>query len=70
MYHYFFSFQGFLRMWVDLFPANRDLPPPIDISPRKAVEHTLRIVIYNTTKVELVDTSLHGDEMTDIYVKG
>ncbi len=58
-------------MWVDLFPADVSLPPPVNISCRKPVDHILRIVIYNTMKVKLVETSVTtGEDMTDIYVKG
>ncbi len=59
-------------MWVDIFPADIDLPPQVNISPRKAKQYTLRIVIYDTKNVELVETSSGGtgEDMTDIYVKG
>ena len=68
---FFFTCQGYLRMWVDIFPSNKPLPPIVDISPRKPLEHSLRIVIYNTKNVILVNKSLAtSEDMTDIYVKG
>ncbi|XP_031705495.1 fer-1-like protein 4 [Anarrhichthys ocellatus] len=63
--------QGYLHMWVDMFPTDTPAPPPVDIKPRLAEQYELRVIIWNTDDVFLDDVNpFTGDPSSDIYMKG
>ena len=64
--------QGKVELWVDMFPMDMPKPGlPVDVSPRKPSSYELRVIIWNTDEVVLVDDAFFtGDKMSDIYVKG
>ncbi|KAM8868286.1 fer-1-like protein 4 [Synchiropus picturatus] len=63
--------QGYLHMWVDMFPTDIPAPPPVDIKPRLPIQYELRVIIWNTDDVILDDVNpFTGDPTSDIYVKG
>lgn len=65
--------QGRIEMWVDLYPIGYGAPsppPPVNIKPRTPKKYELRAIIWNTADVLLEETSITGERMSDIYVKG
>ncbi|XP_060106581.1 fer-1-like protein 5 [Heteronotia binoei] len=63
--------QGKIQMWIDVFPEGLGEPgPAFDITPRKPKLYVLRCIIWNTMDVDLEDTNIFGDRMSDIFVKG
>ncbi|XP_031785250.1 otoferlin isoform X4 [Nasonia vitripennis] len=64
--------QGRLEMWIDMFGID-ELPtkPAVDISPQEPEDYELRVTVWNTEDVPLVDSQfLTGEKCSDIYVKG
>ncbi|VDL89995.1 unnamed protein product [Schistocephalus solidus] len=63
--------QGRLELWVDIFPKSLGDPGPcFNITPRRPNEYVLRVIVWNTYDVILDETSITGERMSDIYVKG
>ncbi|XP_069773690.1 myoferlin-like isoform X3 [Narcine bancroftii] len=63
--------QGKIQMWIDIFPKNLGPPgPPFNITPRAPTRYVLRCIVWNTNDVVLQETSVMGEKMSDIYVKG
>lgn len=59
-------------MWIDIFPASDvPAPPPVDISLKPPVTYELRVIIWNTAEVMLLeDDFFTGTKKSDILVKG
>nr|XP_039273403.1 myoferlin-like isoform X2 [Styela clava] len=63
--------QGRVQLWVDMFPKQYGEPDdPLDITPRKPSEYFIRVIVWNCREIPMMDTSMFGEKMTDIYVKG
>ena len=63
--------QGYLEMFVDIFPkADGPLPQELDTAVRQPEDMVLRIIIWNTKDVQLLDNPIYQDDpSSDIYVK-
>lgn len=59
-------------MWIDMFPIDEmPVKPPVDITPLEPQDYELRVTVWNTEDVPLVDSQfLTGEKCSDIYVKG
>ncbi|XP_066527462.1 fer-1-like protein 4 [Hoplias malabaricus] len=63
--------QGYVHMWIDMFPVDVPPPPPVNIKPRLPISYELRVIIWNTDDVVLDDVNpFTGEPSSDIYVKG
>lgn len=64
--------QGKLELWIDMFQSNELPPKPaVNISPPVPEEYEIRVIVWNTEDVPLVDSQfLTGEKCSDIYVKG
>ncbi|CAF4514045.1 unnamed protein product [Rotaria socialis] len=63
--------QGRLELFIDIFPKSQGAPgPTFTITPRKPKPYILRCIVWNTSDVILEETSITGEKMSDIYVKG
>lgn len=64
--------QGRLEMWIDMFQVGEvPLKPPVDISPPVPEEYEIRVIVWNTEDIPLVDSQfITGEKCSDIYVKG
>lgn len=66
------NYKGKLELWVDMFRIDELPPKPlVDITPQVPEDYELRVIIWNTEDVPLVDNQFLTDEKcSDIYVKG
>ncbi|XP_076375559.1 otoferlin [Megalopta genalis] len=64
--------QGKLELWIDMFQFGElPLKPASDIRPLIPQEYEIRIIVWNTEDVPLVDSQfLTGEKCSDVYVKG
>ena len=62
--------KGKIQLWIELYDANLNIPPPIDIMPLPPQLYELRVIIYNVSNVVLNEKNIFGTAMSDIYLKG
>lgn len=63
--------QGVLEMWVDMFATDYGwVPSPVNIELRKPVDYELRVIVWNTADVELMDDAYFtGKKLTYSRIK-
>eukprot|EP00388_Colpodella_angusta_P018700 GDKJ01046645.1.p1 GENE.GDKJ01046645.1~~GDKJ01046645.1.p1 ORF type:complete len:533 (+),score=17.12 GDKJ01046645.1:3-1601(+) len=61
--------QGRIELWIDMFSAKSSIPKPIDITPLPPIPLELRVIVWSVRDCVLQDVSIHGEAMTDIYVR-
>uniref|UniRef100_H2ZHS9 C2 domain-containing protein n=1 Tax=Ciona savignyi TaxID=51511 RepID=H2ZHS9_CIOSA len=70
-YQSIFYQSGRLQLWVDMFPKSYGDPGlPYNIEPRKPSKYFLRMIVWNCSEIPMMDVSVLGDKMSDIYFKG
>ncbi|GLH09812.1 Otoferlin-like protein [Gryllus bimaculatus] len=63
--------RGKVQLWVDLLQPSDNLPPPVDITPRKPRTYELRCIVWNVEDIILTEYDIFtGDTVSDIYIKG
>lgn len=69
---FIFFFKGKLELWIDMFSISELPPKPaIDMTLSAPQGFELRVTIWNTESIPLVDNQfLTGEKSSDIYVKG
>ncbi|XP_069364926.1 otoferlin-like [Maniola hyperantus] len=62
--------HGQIHMWVDIFPLDTgaNIPPPIDITPRKVEDYELRLTIYSV-RAFVLQANCQSRRISDFYVK-
>ncbi|XP_030019882.1 otoferlin isoform X2 [Manduca sexta] len=60
--------QGKIQLWVDIYPLNATyIPPPVDVTPQKAEDYELRVVVWNLKGLKVKECC--GKGFANIYVK-
>ncbi|KAI3388907.1 hypothetical protein SNEBB_006737 [Seison nebaliae] len=63
--------QGRMQLFVDMYKIESGPPSTaFNIVPRKPSTYVLRAIVWNTKDVIMDETSITGEQMSDIYVKG
>ena len=57
--------QGSLRFWLELWPANKEVPLPRDLTPRPPAQFEVRLIVWGTKGIENYDV----EATSDIYVR-
>mmetsp|Transcript_32447 Transcript_32447/g.29256 ORF Transcript_32447/g.29256 Transcript_32447/m.29256 type:complete len:194 (-) Transcript_32447:424-1005(-) len=59
--------QGTVRLWVDIIPKEKKLPPIWSLAQKPPMEFELRAIVWDAKEVPRVDTF---EDAVDIYVTG